>query len=258
MLVLFNLAGVLLLCVGVFLTFPISLAALMYAYQDIFATAETRAEKPADHDLAAGAEAQLHAHPRRLTAILAVLLAGFLVVCVSSALRTFTTYRTFLVAFTGAVAFGAGSVLLIRKLQPAGKFLVPFVIAFLVVFGAGSFITSVLPNSFASTARIMLTPNAPDTAGATGARLAASSYDPYRIQTELEVIQSEAVLDGVIEALDLVRKWGRRFGGGRDLEHAETLALLRKRLDLRPVRNANVIEIRVYDDKADEAAKHCQ
>ena len=32
-------------------------------------------------------------------------------------------------------------------------------------------------------------------------------------------------------------------------------ALLRKRLDLRPVRNANVIEIRVYDDKADEAAK---
>ena len=38
-LVLFNLAGVLLLCVGVFLTFPISLAALMYAYEDIFATA---------------------------------------------------------------------------------------------------------------------------------------------------------------------------------------------------------------------------
>ena len=124
-----------------------------------------------------------------------------------------------------------------------------------MVFGAGSFITSVLPNSFASTARIMLTPNAPDTAGATAARPAPSSYDPYRIQTELEVIQSEAVLDGVIEALDLVRKWGRRYGGGRDLERAETLALLRKRLELRPVRNANVIEIRVYDDKADEAAK---
>jgi serine/threonine protein kinase len=254
-LVVFNLAGVLLLCVGVFITFPISLAALMYAYQDIFATAEPPAEKPADYQLAAGAGAQPHAHPGRLMAILAVLLVGFLVVCISSALRTFTTYRTFLVAFSGAVAFGAGSVLLIRRLQPADRFLVPFALAFLVVFGAGSFITSVLPNSFASTARIMLTPNAPDATGATAARPAASSYDPYRIQTELEVIQSEAVLDGVIEGLDLVRKWGRRFGGGRDLEHAETLALLRKRLELRPVRNANVIEIRVYDDKADEAAQ---
>jgi serine/threonine protein kinase/capsular polysaccharide biosynthesis protein len=253
-LVLFNLLGVLLLCVGVFLTFPISLAALMYAYEDIFATAQASAEKPAEYGLTAGPEAQLHTHPRRLKAILAVLLAAFLVVCASSALGSITTYRIFLVAFAAALALGAASVLLIRKLQPAGSFVVAFLLAFLVVFGAGSFITSVLPNSFASTARIKLAPNAPEAAGATGGRSTARSYDPYRIQTELEVIQSKAVLDGVIEALDLTRKWGKGYAGGDDLKRAETLAILKRRLELRPVRNANIIEISVFADKAYEAA----
>ena len=253
-LVLFNLAGVLLFCVGVFLTFPISLAALMYAYEDIFATAEARVEKPVDYGLAAGVEAQLHAHPRRLTAILVVLLAAFLVVCISSALGTLTTHRTFLVAFAAAVTFGVASVLLIRKLQPAGNFILPFALVFLVVFGAGSFIISVLSNSFASTARIKLTPNAPETAGATGERPGASSYDPYRIQTELEVIQSKAVLDSVIDALDLGQKWGKSYASGRNLERGEALALLRQRLSLHPVHNASIIEINVTDDNAEEAA----
>ena len=253
-LLLFNLLGVLLLCVGVFLTFPISLAALMYAYEDIFATAETQAEKPTEHDLAVGAEARLHAHPRRLTAILVVLLAAFVVVCVSSALGTLSSYRTFLVAFVAAVVFGAASVLLFRKLQPAGHFVVAFLLTFLVVFGAGSFITSVLPNSFVSTARIMLTPKAAEAAGATGAEITATSYDPHRLQTELEVIQSKAVLDGVIEALRLTQKWGWKYAGSDNLKRAETLEILKQRLHLRPVPNANVIEISVFDDKADEAA----
>ena len=254
-LVLFNLAGVLLLFVGVFLTFPISLAALMYAYEDVFATAATQAEKPAGYSLAAQTEAQVHAHPRRLTAILVVLLVAFLVLCVSSALGSFTTYRTFLVALVAALAFGVASLLLIRKLRPSGSFVAPFLLVFFVLFGAGSFITSIIPNSYESTARLKLTPNAPDTAEATGTRTAAISYDPYRIQTELEVIQSEAVLDRVIESLDLGRKWGRRLAGNRDLKRAETLALLRERLVLRPVRNASIIEIRAFADNADEAAE---
>ena len=253
-LVLFNLLGVLLLCVGVFLTFPISLAALMYAYEDIFATAGSQAKKPAEQDLALGAEARLHAHPRRLTGILAVLLVAFVAVCVSSALGTFHAYRTLLVAFVAAVVFGVASVLVCRKLQPAGHFVLAFLIAFLVVFGAGSFITSVLPSSFASTARIMLTPKMAEAVGATGAQFAATTYDPLRIQTQLEVIQSKAVLDGVIEALDLSQKWRHRYGGRGDFNSTETLEILRRRLDLRPLRNANVIEIRVSDDKAEEAA----
>ena len=253
-LVLFNLLGVLLLCVGVFFTFPISLAALMYAYEDIFSTTEASAVKPAEHGFTAGAEAQFHAQPRRLKAILVVLMAAFLVVCASSALGSITTIRIFLVALAAALALGAASFLMFRKLQPAGHFFGAFLLVFLAVFGAGSFLTSVLPNSFVSTARIMLTPNAAESTGAAGARLAASPYDPYHIQTELEVIQSKAVLDGVIEALDLTRKWDRSYAGNGDLQHAETLEILKQRLNLRLVHNANIVEIRVSDDKAREAA----
>jgi serine/threonine protein kinase/capsular polysaccharide biosynthesis protein len=253
-LVLFNLAGILLLCVGVFLTVPISLAALMYAYEDTFATAQAGAEQPAEHDLTAGVEAQFHSQPRRLKAILVVLLAAFLVVCASSALGSITSYRDFLVAFAAALTLGAASVLLIQKLKPAGHFVVAFLLVFLAVFALGSFIISVLPNSFASTARIMLTPNVAEAAGATKAQLTASSYDPYRIQTELEVIQSKAVLDSVIESLDLTRKWGKSYSGSGHLKRAETLDILKQRLNLRPVRNANIVEIRVSGNEADEAA----
>jgi capsular polysaccharide biosynthesis protein len=253
-LVLFNLVGVLLLCVGVFLTFPISLAALMYAYEDIFATAQASAQKPAEYGLTAGADAQLHVHPQRLKAIIVVLLAAFLAVCASSALGGITSYRILLVAFAAALALGTASVLLIRKLQPAGSFVVAFLLAFLVVFGGGSFITSRLPNSFASTARIKLAPNAPEATGVTGARPRAGSYDPNRVQTELEVIQSKAVLDGVIDALDLTQKWGKRYEGGDDFHRAEVLAILKQRLNLHRVGNANIIEISVFADKADEAA----
>ena len=37
-------------------------------------------------------------------------------------------------------------------------------------------------------------------------------YDPYFIQIELEVIQSEVVLGKVVEKLDLASKWGRNVG----------------------------------------------
>jgi uncharacterized protein involved in exopolysaccharide biosynthesis len=153
------------------------------------------------------------------------------------------------------VALAAGILLLARKSYPRAPFLVPSLFAFLLVFGAGSFITAILPNSFLSTARIKLTPNTPEPVSTDGGRTTTGSYDSYRIQTELEVIQSEVVLDGVIEGLDLSRKWGRRFGEGHALKHSEALTLLRQRLDLRPVRNASIIEIRVYDDRAEEAAK---
>jgi serine/threonine protein kinase len=254
-LVLFNLAGVLLLCVGVFLTFPISLAALMYAYEDIFTTARAGTEKPADYGLAAGAEAQLQAHPRRLKAILVVVLAAFLVVCASSALGGITSYRIGLVALAAALALGTASVLLIRKLQSPGKFPVPFLIAFLAVFGVGSFIISVLHNSFASTARINLTPAAPESAGTDGQQTATGSHDPYRIQTELELMRSEWVLGVVIKDLELKREWGLKYGSGHELTQAETLALLRRRLDLHAVANTSVIEIHVTDDSPEQAAR---
>ena len=132
-------------------------------------------------------------------------------------------------------------------------FLAGFMPVFLLVFGLGAFITGIMPESFVSSARVKITPSAVETGGKPKAPGVFGSYDPYLIQTEFETIQSEVILGKVIQDLDLVRNWSRKYRG--QLTPAETLILLKRVLDLRPVRNANLIEIRVYSDAPDEAAK---
>ena len=114
-------------------------------------------------------------------------------------------------------------------------------------------VTFILPESFSSTARIKIERDQPDITGLAdqGTPIA---YDPYFIQTEFEVIQSEVVLGKVVADLDLCREWGKKYGVER-LKTYEAVDLLKRRIDRRPVRNTSLLEIRVYSDKADEAAK---
>lgn len=82
-------------------------------------------------------------------------------------------------------------------------------------------------------------------------------YDPYFIETEFEVIQSELLLGRVIEALNLNAAWGEKYARGRTLETSETLRLLRQRLSLRHIKNTKFIDISVTvtDANPGEAAK---
>ena len=82
-----------------------------------------------------------------------------------------------------------------------------------------------------------------------------TAYDPYFIQTEFELLQSEAVLGRVVESLDLNNEWGKKYAGGTRLKTSETVALLKSRMELRPVGSTSLVEIRVFSDKSDEAAK---
>ena len=76
---------------------------------------------------------------------------------------------------------------------------------------------------------------------------------PNLIQIESETIQSEAVLGKVIKDLNLNAEWGKKQGGGT-LTTAETIAQLKKKLDLRPVQNTSLLEIGVKSDQPEEAA----
>ncbi|MCX6923296.1 MAG: hypothetical protein NT154_08820, partial [Verrucomicrobia bacterium] len=82
-----------------------------------------------------------------------------------------------------------------------------------------------------------------------------TGYDPYFIQNEFEMMQSDVILGKVIDALDLNQRWGNRYAGGGRLKTQETTHLLKSKLDLRPVRGTSLVEIRVRSDKPDEAAK---
>ena len=124
---------------------------------------------------------------------------------------------------------------------------------FLLVVITATLVTFILPESYSSFARIKVERDQSDIATLAGQQ-SLGSYDPYFIQTEFEVIQSEVVLGTVIEQLKLNEDWGKRYNGGQKFTVSETMALLKRQIDLRPVRNTSLIEIRVYSEKPEEAS----
>lgn len=82
-----------------------------------------------------------------------------------------------------------------------------------------------------------------------------NSYNPYFLLTEFETIQSHAVLKDVIAELKLDALWGNKYNHGKKLSASETEAMIKRRLDMRNIRNTKLIEISVFDNDPIEAAK---
>jgi succinoglycan biosynthesis transport protein ExoP len=125
---------------------------------------------------------------------------------------------------------------------------------FLLVVITATLVTFILPEQFSSTARIKIERDQSDIPGMANQGM-ISIYDPFFIQTEFELIQSEVILGKVIEQLNLNKEWARKYGGTDMLKTPETMILLKSHLGLSTVRNTSLIEIRVYSDKPEEAAK---
>jgi capsular exopolysaccharide synthesis family protein len=138
-------------------------------------------------------------------------------------------------------------VIRIRKAIIITVFLITAIIATAVTF--------ILPESYASTARIKVESDVSDISTMNGGMTAANSvYDPYFIQTTFEIMQSQLVLSNVIATLDLNEKWGKKYFNGETLKTTETMEILKGRMQLAPVRNTKLIAITVYSDDKDEAA----
>jgi len=114
---------------------------------------------------------------------------------------------------------------------------------------------SLEPTTYAATARIRVERDLPAQIEYNGGKASINLYDPYFTQTEFEVIQSEVVLSRVVDSLGLEKTWGEKSTGRQPLKRSEAIALLRSRLELRPVPNTSLIEIRAFSDKPDEAAR---
>src|ERR1017187_10047485 len=96
---------------------------------------------------------------------------------------------------------------------------------FLLVVVTATLVTFILPESFSSTARIKIERDQSDIIGFTE-RGGVQNYDPYFIQTEFELIQSELILGKVIDDLDLNNVWGKKYASGERLKPAETIGIL--------------------------------
>ena len=128
---------------------------------------------------------------------------------------------------------------------------------FLLITITATVVTFILPASYSSTARIEINPDVTDIPGMAGGVQAYSGvgYDPYLIQTEFEIMQSQKVLGRVIDALDLNNKWGEKYNGKVPLKTDDTMQLLKQRMSLSPERNTKLIDITVYSEDKDDAAR---
>jgi uncharacterized protein involved in exopolysaccharide biosynthesis len=82
----------------------------------------------------------------------------------------------------------------------------------------------------------------------------ATAYDPYFIQTEFEVIQSELILGRVIDGMSLRETWGKTYANGGKLTRLGAIGLLKRKMSLHRVSNTSLIEIRVFSENRNEAA----
>jgi capsular exopolysaccharide synthesis family protein len=138
-------------------------------------------------------------------------------------------------------------VIRIRKAIIITVFLITAIIATAVTF--------ILPESYASTARIKVENDVTDIPGMNGTpTMGISGYDPYFIQTTFEIMQSEMVLSNVIASLNLNAEWGKKYFNGETLKTTETMEILKQRMQLAPVKNTKLISITVYSDDKQEAA----
>lgn len=124
---------------------------------------------------------------------------------------------------------------------------------FLLVALTATVVTYSLPPLYMAVAKIRVDKDVSDIAPIADQTYMPSTYDPYFIQTEYEVIQSQVVLEKVVRDLKLNEVWGKKYGQ-EQLDVERTLELLRKRLNVRPVRNTFIIEIRVFSPDRNEAA----
>ena len=134
------------------------------------------------------------------------------------------------------------------RTTPTAIFIRVFIGVFLITVIAATLITFILPETYASTARIKVETDATPINR-------QIPNDPYFTQTTFEVIQSQLVLNPVIEKLKLNVQWGKKYYAGETLKPEQALAILKQRLELRPVRNTKLISITVYSDDRNEAAQ---
>jgi capsular polysaccharide biosynthesis protein len=133
-----------------------------------------------------------------------------------------------------------------------GIFVAIFVTVFVLVALTATIVTFILPEAYASKARIKVEPPPVNVAGQPAS---TGNYDPYFIQTEFAVMQSEKILDRVIERLDLNTVWQAKYNFPQKLKTSESRELLRRMIEVRPARNTSLIDITAYSDDKAEAAK---
>jgi len=125
------------------------------------------------------------------------------------------------------------------------------VLVFLLVVITTGVVTYFLPRQYDSSVTMQINQN--DTyLKVFDDRGGGGGFDPRFITTQFEIIQRKEILYPVIEALGLEQKWKKLYG---ILGKEQTLFRLRRMIDVREIRNTELIQISVLDQDKNEASE---
>ena len=123
-------------------------------------------------------------------------------------------------------------------------------VAFLVVL-TGTVYTLLLPNIYASSARISVSEDSPEINPFAGQQNYMTSYNPYFLKTQFEILTSKPILNEVINRLSLQVEWGKN---GETLSRDVALKILKNSVSVFQQRDTSLIVINVKRDNPNEAA----
>ncbi len=121
----------------------------------------------------------------------------------------------------------------------------------ILVVLTGTVYTLMLPSIYASSTRISVSEDAPEINPFTAQQSYYSSYNPYFLRTQFEILQSKPILHEVINRLNLQVEWGREEKLSRDV----AFKILKNSIGVFQQRDTTLIVISVKRDNPNEAAK---
>jgi len=124
-------------------------------------------------------------------------------------------------------------------------------VAILVVL-TGTVYTLMLPNIYASMSRIAVSEDVPEINPFAVQQSYYSTYNPYFLRTQFEVLQSKPILHEVINRLNLQVEWGK---AGEKLPRDVAFKILKNSIGVFQQRDTTLIAISVKRDNPNEAAK---
>ena len=122
----------------------------------------------------------------------------------------------------------------------------------ILVVLTGTVYTLMLPNIYASFSRIAVSEDVPEINPFAVQQTYYSTYNPYFLRTQFEVLQSKPILHEVINRLNLEAEWGR---DGQKLTHDVAYKILKNSVSVFQQRDTSLIVINVKRDNPNEAAK---
>ncbi|MEN8254773.1 MAG: polysaccharide biosynthesis tyrosine autokinase [Verrucomicrobiota bacterium] len=122
----------------------------------------------------------------------------------------------------------------------------------ILVVLTGTVYTLMLPSIYASYSKIAVSEDAPEINPFGGPQTYYSSYNPYFLKTQFEVLQSKPILHEVINRLNLQSEWGK--DGGK-LSRDVAYKILRNSISVFQQRDTSLIVISAKRDNPNEAAK---